>query len=201
MKVNSYRLTLGSQLLANSLISFETYQSSFNDTGDRLFMELSTHLVFEPYITFHKIIHVLKNVDGFQYIAEKMEHDLKEPVVSSSYFSIDHDDLVSQQNVHTFQKQYVTFAGFLSNTHNRIVAACLCFSAYLISDQIYTDALNTTNTNYENGVILLNALHAVISTEPDAFKRLTRVLEELVKDDAIDVGSQLMINDILQKMN
>ena len=101
----------------------------------------------------------------------------------------------------TFQKQYVTLAAFLSNPHSRMVAACHFYSTYLISHQIYNEALNTTNTNYENGVTLLNALHAIISIEPDAFKRFTRVLEELVKEQSIDQVYKLMISDMLQKMN
>ena len=83
MTVKSYRLTLGSELLANGLITFHCYQSSVTDTGDCLLEELRPLLVFEPFINFHKIINILENVDGFQYIAEKMKHDLEQPVFSS----------------------------------------------------------------------------------------------------------------------
>ena len=200
MTVNSYRLTLGSQLLANGLISFDCYQSSINYRGHNLLSMVYHLLQLEPFQIFRKLIDILENVNVFEYIAKKMKHDLKLPVYDHFQHSSE-DEFVPTQDVHIFREQYVTLADFLSNPHNRMLAACQFYSTSLISHQIYIEALNTTNTNYVNGVILLNALHPVIAIEPDAFKRFTRVLEQLVKEDSIDQAYKLMISDMLQKMN
>ena len=95
-------------------------------------------------------------------------------------YTIDQQPLDTELVKKVFRKRFVELTNLLSVSTNRLTVAAELYSAELITEECYDEAVDDTpRANKVKGTSLAQAVKATINSQPQLISKLISVLEKL----------------------